>query len=123
MQALRINRPSGVVVLLLSLTALLAVLGGYTQPPQSDEGALAHLFQLSIVALVPVIVLFVRQLRLEAAFEKRAAAGHFGRHVGARVRRAVLPRALSLTPCTAIPGNSTSGSGRRAPRAERTIRS
>lgn len=59
MQALRINRLSGVAVLLLSLTALLAVLGGYTQPPQSDEGTLAHLFQLSIVALLPVILLFV----------------------------------------------------------------
>jgi hypothetical protein len=59
MQARQINRLSGVIVLLLSLTALLAVLGGYTQPPQPDEGTLAHVFQLSIVALLPVILLFV----------------------------------------------------------------
>ncbi|HEY4932941.1 MAG TPA: hypothetical protein VII23_15330 [Terriglobales bacterium] len=43
----------------LSLTALLTVLVGYTQPPQPDEGALAHIFQLSIVALVLMIVLFL----------------------------------------------------------------
>jgi hypothetical protein len=38
---------------------LLAVRSGYTQPPQPDEGAAAHIFQLSIVALVPMILLFL----------------------------------------------------------------
>jgi hypothetical protein len=45
--------------MVLSLTALLAVLSGYTQPPQPDEGTSAHIFQLSIVALVPMIVVFL----------------------------------------------------------------
>jgi len=52
---------SGIVLLVLSLTALLTVLSGYTQPPQApeaDEGTAAHIFQLSIVALVPMILLF-----------------------------------------------------------------
>ena len=55
----QVNRVSGKVVIILSLTALFAVLSGYTQPPQPDEGAAAHIFQLSIVALVPMILLFL----------------------------------------------------------------
>ena len=35
------------------------VLSGYTQPPQTDEGTAAHIFQLAIVALVPMILLFL----------------------------------------------------------------
>src|SRR5271167_524020 len=54
-----INRVSGRVIIILSVTALLAVLSGYFQPPQTDEGAAAHIFQLSIVALVPMILLFL----------------------------------------------------------------
>jgi len=38
---------------------LLAVLSGYTQPPQPDEGTAAHIFQIAIVALVPMILLFL----------------------------------------------------------------
>jgi len=55
----QINSVSGKVLIVLSLTALLAVLGGYTQPPQPDEGAAAHILQLSIVALLPMSVLFL----------------------------------------------------------------
>ena len=55
----QINRVSGKVVSVLSLTALLAVLSGYTRPPEPDEGAAAHIFQLSNVALVPMTLLFV----------------------------------------------------------------
>ena len=55
----QINRLVGRVILVLSLIALLMVLIGYTQPPLPDEGALAHIFQLSIVALVPMILLFI----------------------------------------------------------------
>jgi hypothetical protein len=54
----QINRVSGKIRIVFSLIALLAVLSGYTQPPQSDEGAAAHIFQLSILVLVPVILLF-----------------------------------------------------------------
>jgi hypothetical protein len=59
MRRQQINRVSGKVVVVLSLAALLAVLSGYIQPPQQDEGAAAHIFQLSIVALVPMILLFL----------------------------------------------------------------
>ena len=59
MRRQEINRVSGKVVVVLSLAALLAVLSGYIQPPQQDEGAAAHIFQLSIVALVPMILLFL----------------------------------------------------------------
>jgi hypothetical protein len=55
----QINRLSARIVLIFSVLALLCVLSGYTQPPQPDEGAAAHIFQLSIVALVPMILLFL----------------------------------------------------------------
>lgn len=59
MRGQEINRVSGVVLIILSLTALLDVLLlGYTQPPLPDEGLGAHIFQLSIVALVPTGLLF-----------------------------------------------------------------
>ena len=45
--------------MVLSLIALLAVLSGYVQRPQADEGSSAHIFQLAIVALVPTILLFL----------------------------------------------------------------
>ena len=59
MDGQQINRVSSRVILVLSLTALLTVLIGYTQPPQPDEGALAHIFQLTIVTLVPMVLLFL----------------------------------------------------------------
>ena len=59
MPARPIHRISGRTLILLSLVALFAVLSGYTQPPQPDEGAAAHIFQLSIVALLPAFLLFV----------------------------------------------------------------
>lgn len=54
-----INRVSSKVILILSFVALLTVLIGYTQPPQADEGALAHIFQIAIVLLAPTILLFL----------------------------------------------------------------
>jgi len=59
MRGQQINRVSGKLLIVPSLTALLAVLSGYTQPPQRDEGAAAHIFQLSIVALVPMFFFFL----------------------------------------------------------------
>lgn len=58
-----INRISSVGLLALSLTAsvvpwFLVWLRGFDRPPLEDEGASAHLFQLSIVALVPVTIIF-----------------------------------------------------------------
>ena len=55
----QINRISGKVVVVLSLIALLAVLSGYFQPPQPDEGSAAHIFQLSIAGLLPAILVFL----------------------------------------------------------------
>jgi hypothetical protein len=59
MRVQQINRVSSRVLIVLSLVALLAVLSGYFQPPQPDEGAAAHIFQLAIVALVPMVLLFL----------------------------------------------------------------
>ena len=59
MHAQQINRVSARVLIVLSLTALVAVLSGFAQAPQPDEGAAAHIFQLAIVALVPVILVFL----------------------------------------------------------------
>jgi hypothetical protein len=61
MNTQHINRISGRVILALSFIALLTVLVGYTLPPQpqTDEGSLAHIFQLSIVALAAMVVAFL----------------------------------------------------------------
>jgi len=59
MQARRLNQLSCKVVFALSLLALLTVLTGYFQAPQPDEGASAHIFQISIVLLVPMLLLFL----------------------------------------------------------------
>ena len=55
----QINRFSWIALICLSVTALLAVLSGYTQPPQQDEGTGAHIFQLAVVLLLPVGLLFL----------------------------------------------------------------
>ncbi|MDQ2818448.1 MAG: hypothetical protein M3T49_09635 [Candidatus Eremiobacteraeota bacterium] len=55
----QIGRLSGTSLVVLALTALLAVLSGYNQPPQPDEGTAAHIFQLSILALVPTTLVFL----------------------------------------------------------------
>ena len=55
----QVNNISSKVIIVLSLLALLTVISGYFQPPQQDEGPAAHIFQLSIVALVPAILLFL----------------------------------------------------------------
>lgn len=59
MQGQKNNSITGKLVIALSLIALLTVLSGYLQPPQSDEGAAAHIFQLSIAALVPTLLIFL----------------------------------------------------------------
>jgi hypothetical protein len=62
MRGQQINRVSGKVVIVLSLIALFTVLSGFLQPtqrPEPDEGAAAHIFQLSILALVPMIFVFL----------------------------------------------------------------
>lgn len=59
MNGQQINRLSSKALIALSFTALVAVLSGYTHPAQPDEGAAAHIFQISILALVPMIFLFL----------------------------------------------------------------
>jgi uncharacterized membrane protein (DUF373 family) len=59
MQHEQMNSVSAKVLIVLTLTALFAVLSGYMQPAQPDEGTGAHIFQLSIVALVPTILIFL----------------------------------------------------------------
>jgi hypothetical protein len=61
------NRISGYVVLGLSLFAMslvlgatiLAMLGTFNPSPDGDEGTAAHLFQLTIVLLVPAGLTFL----------------------------------------------------------------
>ena len=52
------NRISAVLLTLFAALALLCVAVGYTRPPQPDEGALAHIFQLAVAASALVFVLF-----------------------------------------------------------------
>jgi hypothetical protein len=62
MQSQNINRLSSTILITLSLIALLTVLIGIAQAPfplPRDEGTGAHIFQLSIVMLVPVALLFL----------------------------------------------------------------
>src|SRR4051812_20760451 len=59
MRTQQINRISSVGLVLLSLTALITVVTGLiSSPPMPapDEGAQAHIFQLSITALLPVTI-------------------------------------------------------------------
>jgi hypothetical protein len=58
MRVQQINRISGRVLIILALIALVTVISGYFGPRQSDEGAAAHIFQLSIVTLLPIGLLF-----------------------------------------------------------------
>src|SRR6516164_5087218 len=87
MRAQQINRVSSKALIVLSLIALLAVLSGYTQAPQPDEGTAAHIFQLTIVALVPMIVLFLatadwrQPLRENSLLDQLAGAVAQGRVV------------------------------------------
>jgi energy-coupling factor transporter transmembrane protein EcfT len=58
----KLNRLSSIIMTALSLTALLMVLSGYIFPAHAhatDEEDAAHIFQLSIAALVPTIIFFV----------------------------------------------------------------
>ena len=58
----QINRLSAKVIIILSVLVLLTVLSGYVyppQPPEPDEGAAAHIFQLSIVAVALSTLIFL----------------------------------------------------------------
>jgi cytochrome bd-type quinol oxidase subunit 2 len=58
----KINQAAAIVTIVLSLIALFTVLTGYLYPPQpreTDEGAAAHIFQLSIAAMFPTLIAFL----------------------------------------------------------------
>ena len=62
MDAQKINKVSAKALLALSLIAVGAVFSGYTLPRETiadDEGTGAHLFQLSIATLIPVVLVFL----------------------------------------------------------------
>jgi ABC-type tungstate transport system substrate-binding protein len=68
MSAQRVNQASVIGLIVLSLTALATVIIGLALPAmmstygplvQADEGTGAHIFQLSILALVPVGLVFL----------------------------------------------------------------
>ncbi len=54
-----INKFSGRAAITLSLIALFTVVTGFFQAPQADEGTAAHIFQLSIAALLPTILIYL----------------------------------------------------------------
>jgi hypothetical protein len=54
-----LHRLSDIALIVLALVALACVASGYFQPPQTDEGTAAHLFQIAIVLLVPAGVAFL----------------------------------------------------------------
>ena len=59
MRTRQINGAGNAILVLLSLTALGTVVTGLIWPPplpEADEGARAHIFQLSIAALLPMTV-------------------------------------------------------------------
>jgi len=62
MRTQHINRLSATLLIGLSMTALFLVLAALAQPPRalpSDEGTEAHIFQLSIAALLPMTLVFL----------------------------------------------------------------
>jgi ABC-type amino acid transport system permease subunit len=59
MHGQKISQISWLALAVLATVALLAVLSGYFRPPQRDEGAAAHVFQLSIVLLLPTMGVFL----------------------------------------------------------------
>jgi hypothetical protein len=54
----RIHRIGALGILFFSAVALLMILIGIGQPPQPDEGTLAHLFQLAVAAILPAGLVF-----------------------------------------------------------------
>jgi hypothetical protein len=54
----RVHRIGALAILFLSAMALLTILIGIGQPPQPDEGTLAHLFQLAVGAILPAALVF-----------------------------------------------------------------
>ncbi|MBA3914346.1 MAG: hypothetical protein H0X25_10965 [Acidobacteriales bacterium] len=59
MRAQQVNRVCGRLSVMLSAVALVSALSGYIWRPGADEGSAAHIFQLAIVALGPILLTYV----------------------------------------------------------------
>ena len=92
----QINRISGKVVVVLSLIALLAVLSGYFQPPQPDEGSAAHIFQLSIAGLLPAILVFLATTDWRTPLQSTRRLAFPAATLAVAFEGPLLPRALPI---------------------------
>lgn len=54
-----LNRAAARTMVVLSVLAMLLVTTGYFQAPLPDEGAAAHLFQISMLAIAAAFVVFL----------------------------------------------------------------
>ena len=54
-----LHRFGALAVLFLSIVALATVLTGIGRPPEPDEGTAAHVFQLSVAAILPALLLYL----------------------------------------------------------------
>jgi len=52
------NRIGATAMTALSLVALGTIAIGFNRPPEPDEGTLAHIFQLSVAACLPALLLY-----------------------------------------------------------------
>ena len=89
-----VNRFSGIAPIIMSLIAFAIAMAGI---PQKDEGTGAHIFQLLVVAEVPLIVIFIATLG-RGRFLRNLPV--FAVQVGALV--------LALGPCICAPYNGKS---------------
>jgi hypothetical protein len=90
MRRQKVNGVAGMALIVLSLTALLAVLSGYFQPPQTDEGAAAHPSAVDRSAGADDLA-FPCHGGLETAFAKHASVAGFGRGFASCLPSLVLP--------------------------------
>ena len=77
MHAKQVNQFSAVMLMVFALVALATVVSGYVYPPvpTGDEGIQARVFQLAIVLLLPVGVVFLASAEwTEPAQEMRRLA-------------------------------------------------
>jgi hypothetical protein len=85
----QINRISTAGLVVLSLVALLDVLLlGYARPPLADEGAGAHIFQLAVVLMAPIGLVFLATADWTAP--------------GRAVRRLIVPAVLTMAAFAAL---------------------
>jgi hypothetical protein len=85
-----INRVSGKILIVLSFVALLAVLSGYTQPAQPDEGTAAHIFSAGNRGAGTDNLTLPSHSELEPAFAERAIINSSSHCSSSSVRESLL---------------------------------